>query len=149
MIVCMGVAGSGKSLQGRMLADRFGYPWLSTGEFLRMVVAGERRREMLEGKLLSDQEMIAVTEKIFGMIDTSAEFVLDGFPRTLAQSDWLLAYLDQHDDMVPLTVLHMVASREVVKKRLMGRGRADDHEEAIAERFDEYEELPNQSSSVS
>ena len=46
MIVFMGVAGSGKSVQGRMLADKLALPWLSTGEFLRMLVSGERRMYM-------------------------------------------------------------------------------------------------------
>ena len=58
MILLMGVAVAGKSVQGRRLADEKGLPWLSTGEFLRMLVVGERRKQMLAGKLLSDKEII-------------------------------------------------------------------------------------------
>ncbi len=88
MILLMGVAGAGKSMQGRILADEHGYAWISTGEVLRVIVTGKRRKEMLEGKLLSDDELIDLLGKIFGFIDTSEEFVLDGFPRTINHSAW-------------------------------------------------------------
>lgn len=135
----MGVAGSGKSMQGRLLADQLGLPWLSTGEFLRMLIAGERRREMLEGKLLKDEETIALVQKIFSLIDTKQEFVLDGFPRTTKQADWLLNQV-KHGQLSITAVIHLVASEKEVKKRLLARGRLDDSESAIAERFQEYKE---------
>ena len=137
MILLMGVAGAGKSVEGRRLADEMGLPWLSTGEFLRMLVTGERRREMLAGKLLSDEEVIELADKIFRIIDTKEQFLLDGFPRTLAQADWLFA---QHKaGLMKITcVLHLEAREEVVAQRLLGRGRQDDTEESIAKRFAEY-----------
>lgn len=133
----MGVAGAGKSVQGRWIADEIGLPWLSTGEFLRMLVTGERRKEMLAGKLLDDSEMIGLADKIFHMIDVKQEFILDGFPRTLAQADWLIA---QHKaGLIKISkVLHIEASEEVVTSRLLERGRQDDTKEAIAKRFNEY-----------
>lgn len=134
----MGVAGSGKSAQGRLLADRLGYPWLSTGEFLRMLVSGERRREMLEGKLLDDSEIISLVQKIFRIVDTEHEFVLDGFPRTVAQADWLLSQR-RHGQLDITAVIHLQASEEVVLDRLLQRGRQDDQAESIRERFREYE----------
>ena len=70
MIIFMGVAGSGKSSQGRQLADEKGLPWLSTGEFLRMMIAGDKRKQMLEGKLLGDEEIITMVQKIFAVVDT-------------------------------------------------------------------------------
>lgn len=139
MIVFMGVAGSGKSAQGRLLADRLGLPWLSTGEFLRMLIAGERRREMLAGKLLEDKEIIALVQKIFRIVDTQHEFVMDGFPRTLAQADWLLSQR-RHGQLDITAVIHLKASEEVVLERLLSRGRQDDQKEAILERFREYEQ---------
>jgi adenylate kinase len=137
MIIMMGVAGAGKSLQGRWLADEIGLPWLSTGEFLRMLVTGQRRKEMIEGKLLDDSEMIELADKIFHMIDIKQEFILDGFPRTLAQAEWLIA---QHKaGLIKIsTVLHLEASEETVTERLLERGRQDDTKEAIAARFAEY-----------
>ena len=138
MIVFMGVAGSGKSAQGRLLADRLGFPWLSTGEFLRMLIAGERRREMLEGKLLDDVEIIALVQKIFRVVDTEHEFVMDGFPRTVAQADWLLSQR-RHGQLDITAVIHLQASEDVVLERLLQRGRQDDQTEVIRERFREYE----------
>ena len=137
MILLMGVAGAGKSLEGRRLADELGLPWLSTGEFLRMLVSGKRRREMLAGKLLSDTEIIELADKIFRITDTHEEFILDGFPRSLGQADWLFA---QHKAglMAITCVLYLEASEKVVKQRLLSRGRQDDTEESIAKRFAEY-----------
>lgn len=135
----MGVAGSGKSAQGRLLADRLGLPWLSTGEFLRMLISGERRRQMLEGKLLEDKEIISLVQKIFRIVDIHHEFVMDGFPRTLAQADWLLAQR-KHGQLDITAVINLQASQEVVLDRLLQRGRQDDQAEVIRERFREYEE---------
>lgn len=137
MIVIMGVAGAGKSIQGRWLADEFGLPWLSTGEFLRMMVSGERRKEMVKGKLLDDVEIIHMADKIFHLLDKDEEFILDGFPRTITQAQWLLA---QHKvGLLNIShVIHIEASEEVVMKRLLERGRPDDTEQAIKKRFEEY-----------
>lgn len=135
----MGVAGSGKSMQGKLLADQLALPWLSTGEFLRMLIAGDKRKEMLDGKLLDDQEIISLVRKIFTVIDTNEEFVLDGFPRTVAQADWLLSQV-KHGQLHVTGVVHLLATEETVRERLLSRGRPDDHHEAISERFDEYEQ---------
>lgn len=139
MIIFMGVAGAGKSKQGRLLADTKGLPWLSTGEFLRMLISGERRKDMLAGKLLNDEEIIALVQKIFTMVDTDHEFVLDGFPRSEGQTDWLLSQA-KYGQLDITAIIHITASEEVVRERLLGRGRPDDHHEAISERFKEYEE---------
>lgn len=137
MIILMGVAGAGKSMQGKMLADEHGYAWISTGEILRVLVTGRRRHEMLQGKLLSDDEMVHIMDKVLQLIDANEEFVLDGFPRTVPQADWLLAQVKQ--GRLRLSgVVHLSASEEVVRRRLTERGRQDDTEEAIAERFREY-----------
>lgn len=138
MILLMGVAGAGKSMQGRILADEHGYAWISTGEILRVLVTGKRRQEMLQGKLLSDNEVIEVIDKVFELIDTHQEFVLDGFPRTVIQADWLLEQVEK--GRFDLTaVVNLVANKDIVLGRLVQRGRPDDTEEAIDERFAEYE----------
>lgn len=139
MIIFMGVAGSGKSVQGRRLADEMGLPWLSTGEFLRMLISGDTRKAMVEGKLLSDSEIIELVRKIFNLIDVKQDFILDGFPRTIAQADWLLNQV-KHDQLKVRAVIHITASEAAVEKRLMARGRQDDNPEAIKERFNEYEQ---------
>lgn len=138
MIVLMGVAGAGKSMQGRLLADERGYAWISTGEILRVLVTGKRRQEMLAGKLLSDAEMIRMMDKVLDLIDLKEEFILDGFPRTLKQADWLVDQV-QLERFDITAVIHLTASEEVVLERLAKRGRPDDTEEAIRRRFEEYE----------
>lgn len=139
MIIFAGVAGSGKSIQGRKLADHLGYPWLSTGEFLRMLVSGAKRHDMVKGKLLGDKEIIRLVQKIFSLIDTHEEFILDGFPRTVAQADWLLNQM-KHDQLHITGVIHLKASESAVEARLLSRGRTDDNKQAIKERFNEYQE---------
>ena len=137
MIILAGVAGAGKSMQGRLLADEHGFAWISTGEILRVLITGKRRQEMLAGKLLSDQEVIDVVDKVLELIDTSEEFVLDGFPRTIEQAEWLLNQTKK--ERFHLTgVFNLQATEDVVRDRLMERGRPDDTEGAINERFREY-----------
>lgn len=137
MIVLMGVPGAGKSMQGRMLADEKGYAWISTGEILRVLVTGKRRHEMQEGKLLSDAEMIRMIDKVLDLINLSEEFVLDGFPRTVKQADWLVdqAHMGRFEISA---VFHLISEENVIRQRLQSRGRKDDTEEAIKIRFDEY-----------
>lgn len=139
MIIFTGVAGSGKSVQGRRLADEQALPWVSTGEFLRMLISGEKRKDMLAGKLLGDKEIINLIRKIFSVVNTDEEFVLDGFPRTVAQADWLLSQF-KHGQLHITGVVNLQASEETVKNRLLSRGRLDDTEEAIVARFQEYEQ---------
>lgn len=140
MIILTGVAGSGKSMQGKIFADEHGYAWISTGEILRVLVTGKRRHEMLQGKLLSDDEMITILDTVLNLIDPKQEFVLDGFPRTIPQADWLLEQV--HEGRLGLTaVINLDASEGVVRERLISRGRRDDTDEAITERFKEYREV--------
>ena len=133
----MGVAGAGKSMQGRLLADEKGYAWISTGEILRVLVTGKRRQEMLQGKLLSDGEMIRLIDKVLDLINLHEEFILDGFPRTTKQADWLIDQASMERFKIS-AVIHLTASEEVVLERLKQRGRQDDTEKAIRQRFDEY-----------
>jgi adenylate kinase len=139
MIILMGVAGAGKSTQGRLFADEHGFAWISTGELFRVLVTGERRRQMLEGQLLDDQEVIDMINKTFNLIDLNEEFLLDGFPRTIIQANWLKQQIDQN--RIKLTaIFNLQASLDVVRKRLLQRGRLDDTVESINLRFKEYQE---------
>ncbi len=139
MIIFMGVAGAGKSVQGRRLADEMGLPWLSTGEFLRMLISGDKRKQMLSGKLLGDEEIIALVQKVFAVVDVEHEFILDGFPRSVGQADWLLNQV-KYGQLDVTAIVHITASEEVVKDRLLSRGRQDDHDDAISARFTEYQQ---------
>jgi adenylate kinase len=138
MILLMGSAGAGKSLQGHQLADQYGYAYISTGEVFRVLITGKRRNEMLEGKLLSDEEVIRVVDKVMELIDTNEQFILDGFPRTKPQVDWLLAQCESGRFKRP-TVINLEVSEDVIHERLQKRGRLDDTEEAIRYRFQQYQ----------
>lgn len=138
MIVLMGVAGAGKSMQGRLLADERGYAWISTGEILRVLVTGKRRQEMLAGQLLSDAEMIRLMDKVLDLINVQEEFILDGFPRTLKQAEWLIDQVELGRFKIS-SVIHLTTTEDVVVQRLASRGRLDDTPEAIRQRFEEYE----------
>lgn len=140
MILLVGVAGSGKSMQGRLLADELGYAWISTGELLRVLITGKRRQEMLEGKLLDDTEITNILDKILDLIDTSQEFVLDGFPRTIPQAEWLLDQAKNGRFDIDM-VLDFQAPESAIRERLRQRGRQDDTEAAITLRLAEYQEV--------
>lgn len=138
MILLMGIAGSGKGTQGKMLADARGYHLVSMGEVLRMYVTGEQRERMLAGELLDDSEIIKIVDQVLGSILNGAEVLMDGFPRTIPQAEWLLEQVKAGRFKLDLA-FHLVASREAVKKRLLARARIDDVDSAIEERFNEYE----------
>jgi adenylate kinase len=138
MILLMGIAGSGKGTQGKMLADQHGLHLISMGDVVRMYVTGEQRERMLAGELLRDDEIIAIVDKVLASLPDNEEVLLDGFPRTIPQAEWLMDQVKA--GRFPLQqAFHLVASRQAVKERLLGRARIDDKEDAIEKRFDEYE----------
>jgi adenylate kinase len=138
MILIMGIAGSGKGTQGKLLADRHGFHLVTMGDVLRMYVTGKQRERMLAGELLDDEEIIKVVDKVITSISNGTPILLDGFPRTIPQAQWLVEQAKA--GRVDLkTAFHLVASREAVKERLIDRARQDDVDAAIEKRFDEYE----------
>jgi adenylate kinase len=136
----MGMPGSGKGTQGKILADRHGFHLISMGELVRLYVTGERRKQMLAGTLLDDTEIIAIIDKVLLSIKDDENCILDGFPRTIPQAEWLLEQVKQ--GRFTLTkVFQLVASREAVVNRLSHRGRMDDDQNVITERLKEYDRL--------
>ncbi len=101
-LVLLGAPGAGKGTQSKILAQRYGVPQISTGDLLRENVArgtelGKIAKSVLEkGGLVSDplvQEMLEHRIQTGG--DTNRGFILDGFPRTLAQAEWLDKFLER------------------------------------------------------
>lgn len=138
MILIMGIAGSGKGTQSKLLADKHGYHLITMGDVLRQSASDEQRKKMEAGILLDDQEIIQIIDKFLAALPQDEEVLLDGFPRTLPQAEWLVKEAESgRFDL--RTAIHLVASREAVKERLIGRARTDDVEHAIEQRFDEYE----------
>lgn len=138
MILLMGPAGAGKSMQGHKLADEYGFAYISTGEVFRLLITGRRRAEMLEGKLLSDAETINVMDKVFEIVDVKQEFILDGFPRTANQVTWMQGQIAAGRFDTPV-VIHLDVPEAEIRKRLSSRGRPDDTEEAITRRYESYD----------
>jgi adenylate kinase len=142
MIIFMGLAGSGKSTQGQLLAAHLHCPWISTGNLLREFNTDPAvKKRMLKGEILNDDTILAVLNAEFNRIDASHnEFILDGCPRSLKQARWLVDKVQKKELMIT-AIIHLEISRKVAKARLLARHRPDDHEAAIAERFSEYEKV--------
>lgn len=138
MILLMGIAGSGKGTQGKMLADQHGFHLISMGDVLRMYVTGAQRERMLAGGLLDDQEIIKIVDQVLSSLADKEEVLMDGFPRTIPQAEWLLEQVKAGRFKLD-KAFHLVASRDAVKARLINRARIDDKEGAIEQRFNEYE----------
>lgn len=137
MILIMGLAGSGKGTQGKLLAQKLGYEYLSTGEFLRTYITEERRKKMAAGHLIDDKEMIGIIRDFLSKLDSKDESILDGFPRSREQADWLAQQHENHDINIE-ALIYLDVPREELIKRLLLRGRHDDNESAIQKRFEEY-----------
>jgi adenylate kinase len=121
-----------------MLADKRGYHLISMGEVLRMYVTGEQRERMLSGGLLDDREIVKIVDGVLDSLDDGEEVLMDGFPRTVPQAEWLLEQVKAGRFKLD-KAFHLVSSRDAVKDRLVKRARIDDVESAIEERFNEYE----------
>jgi adenylate kinase len=137
MILIMGLAGSGKGTQGKLLAEKLGYEYLSTGDFLRAYITEERRQKMAAGHLIDDKEMIEIIRNFLDKLDSKDECVLDGFPRSMEQSDWLARQHDTKEINIE-ALIYLDVPREELVRRLLERGRHDDNEAAIQKRFEEY-----------
>ncbi len=134
----MGIAGSGKGTQGKLLAETTDYKVISTGELLRAYGSEDQHRRMHTGELISDEEVTELLDRALAELDDPNKTILDGYPRSVAQSKWLLGQAAGGRFNIQY-VLHLNASREAVKQRMKDRARTDDHDEAIEARFNEYE----------
>lgn len=148
-LVLLGAPGSGKGTQAARLKEHLQVPHISTGDLLRAEVAAgsplglQAKEVMARGELVSDDILLGMLEDRFSRDDTRAGFILDGYPRNLAQAaalDELLERLGQKfDAAVQLTV-----DNEQIVERLAGRakaeGRADDNPESVRKRLQVYDE---------
>ncbi|MBK8066986.1 MAG: adenylate kinase [Rhodanobacteraceae bacterium] len=148
-IVLLGAPGSGKGTQATLLKNRLAVPHISTGEILRAAVAagtplGLQAKAVMEaGSLVSDEIVLGMLEDRFGQPDVAAGFILDGYPRNLAQAralDAMLARLKQPVDKA----LQLDVAQETLLARLAGRakaeGRADDNPQSVSNRLNVYTE---------
>lgn len=140
MIVMVGLAGSGKSVQGKLLAERLGYQWLSVGALLRASMDPKKLAAMARGELVDNQTVKTTLKGALIDLDKDRECVLDGFPRTSTQADWLIAE-HKNGNLKISAVIYLVADETVVKQRLLTRARPDDQPAAIEQRLKEYKRV--------
>lgn len=123
-LVLLGPPGVGKGTQGRRLAGEKGWALISTGEILREAVAKdtplgrEANRRMTAGELVEDATMIGLVRERSAEPDARGGFVLDGFPRTVAQA---VALDGMVDDQAPLVIVDVEVPEEKLVERLSGR----------------------------
>ncbi|MBM3210036.1 oxidoreductase [Candidatus Saccharibacteria bacterium] len=137
MIIFFGPAGAGKSIQGQMLSARHGWRWLSTGQMFRDSKDPEIHRILGTGDLISDELTYEVVDE---SIRKSADFkhlIIDGFPRTKPQAEWLLGYLESNNRTIDIVVVLEVPESEI-QRRLSVRGRMEDTPEIISKRMNIY-----------
>jgi len=138
-ILLIGPQGSGKSTQGKLLAEFLGVPYISTGDIFRQIALqdseeGRKIKQTIEsGRLIDNQTTVALLEKRIKEADCQNGFVLDGYPRNLEQVR-LVPTLD-FDKVLYINVLE----QEVVD-RLLKRGRPDDTKEGVKRRLNLYHE---------
>ena len=139
MILLFGPTGAGKSMQDQMLAVRQGWKWLSTGEMLRNSNDPAIIQVLKSGDLVSD----GLTFEVFDQAIQDAKarnfprVIVDGFPRTKDQAEWLAKYMQMNNEKIELVVVLEVPESEIMK-RLEKRGRMEDTPETIAKRMTIY-----------
>ncbi|MEZ5459502.1 MAG: adenylate kinase [Steroidobacteraceae bacterium] len=130
-IVFLGAPGSGKGTQAQRLIDRHGIPQISTGDLLRAHVKqgtalGVAAKAVMDaGKLVDDATILGMVRARLGEPDVAGGFILDGFPRTLAQADGLGELLRDIGQPLDGVVLFNINNAELIK-RISGRRTCQD-----------------------
>lgn len=147
-LLIVGPQGSGKGTQGVRIAEAFGIPAVSTGDVFRSAVTagtplGQQVKAIIEsGDLVPDELTSAVVRDRLAQADASGGFLLDGYPRNVAQVASLDDFLEGRDESLD-AVIELDVPREESIARLSQRaaeqGRSDDTEEGIANRLAIYE----------
>lgn len=136
MIILFGLAGSGKGTQGKALSEIFGWRALSVGQVIRDT--GEYADTIDKGNLIPDEDVTRLmTRQIEKSEAEGFDVILDGYPRTEYQAEWLVDHMaDKIDGAIILEV-----PKEELYERLTLRGRDDDKEkESIDRRFEIFEQ---------
>ena len=125
-IILLGPPGAGKGTQAKAITERFGIPQISTGDILRSAVRdgtpmGVRAKAFMDsGALVPDEVVVGIVCERLLQADCSSGFILDGFPRTVAQADALHKTLLQMNSPLQ-AVISLAVDEEVLVERLTGR----------------------------
>ena len=146
-MLIMGPPGSGKGTQAERISDRLGVVAISTGDIFRANVKGgtplgvEARKFMDNGDFVPDSVTNEMVRNRLSQDDAKEGFLLDGYPRTVAQVDYLDGILAAGEQKLGV-VVQLTADDEELVSRLLGRaletGRSDDNESVIRHRLDLY-----------
>jgi adenylate kinase len=148
-IILLGPPGAGKGTQAKLLEDRYGLKQLSTGDMLRALsrdtpLGLEAKRIMDQGKLMPDNLMIDMIADRIARPDCARGFILDGFPRTVAQAEGLDAMLAAKGLRLD-AVVEIVVPEEALVDRIQtriaqsaGGARTDDKVEVLKTRLKVY-----------
>ncbi|MEX2210765.1 MAG: adenylate kinase [Gaiellaceae bacterium] len=148
-VLLLGPQGSGKGTQARLVADAYEISHIGTGDMLRAAIAeggelGARVEPLVDaGRLVPDDLMVELIRERLGRDDTGPGFVLDGFPRTIAQAealDEVLRDLGRELDIVLELQVKEGVSADRLVQRAESEGRTDDTPEAIRTRLALYHE---------
>ena len=152
-LVLLGPPGAGKGTQAAKIATRLGIPQLSTGDMLREAVAlrstsGLRAKRIMDrGDLVPDEVVVSVVTNRIDHSDAASGFILDGFPRTVAQAEALDQELTTRGIKLD-AVLELEVDEDALLDRIRGRAqqaanngeriRSDDNPEVFKTRLDIY-----------
>lgn len=142
-LIFLGPPGAGKGTQAKQLADKLNIPHISTGDILRQALSDQTplgtkaQAYMDRGELVPDQLVQEMVQERLAQGDASAGWLLDGFPRTVKQAEFLGTLLQSHG-LTDERVVNLDVPDDVVVVRLISRGRKDDTEEVIRRRLEVY-----------
>jgi adenylate kinase len=153
-VVLLGPPGAGKGTQAQIIAGKLGVPAISTGDIFRANVSGQTdlgrqaKAYMDAGDLVPDEITVAMVKDRLAEPDAKAGFLLDGFPRTIAQAEQLRESLHELGHRLD-GVLELVVDEDELVRRLSGRRmlvdgqmvqREDDKPETVRHRLEVYRE---------
>jgi len=150
-LILLGPPGAGKGTQAKILVDTYGIPQLSTGDMLRAAIADgtplglEAKAIVDRGDLVSDAIVSGIISERLDQADCVNGFILDGFPRTIAQAESLEDMLEEKGRGLD-AVVELRADPDVLVRRVIQRGkdsngaRADDNEDVLRKRLEIYRE---------
>ena len=147
IFIFFGPPGAGKGTQAAILSKKYNIPHLSTGEILRNNLLGTstesiKIKKILEkGDLVSDEILNEIIQKKLNSTECINGYILDGYPRTLSQNDWLQNYLNSKNLEIT-KIFDINLEKDIIIKRIKNRAilekREDDKQQIYKTRISEY-----------